>query len=196
MPDLTNNPTQPSPSTLPPKRKQGGQTAYTPEAAEAILEGIAGGKSLRSICKRPGMPSPKSVRRWVMNDTPKGFAPRYARARDMGVDAMVDEAMAIAHRDSSDAGQVARDRLIVDTVKWYASKVAVNRWGDRLHVDLSGTITHELRALSDDALLAEIAALRADVVTLAPGDGYTSAPGPEVDLDTAQNQQGPPSKVE
>lgn len=127
------------------KRKRGGQSTYSPEAATFICNRLAEGKSLREACRQKGMPSEASVRRWVIDDV-SGFAAHYARARDVGLDAMADKAMEIAARavrgtktvkkpsgtEVTTADAVERAKLHVDTIKWYLSKLAPKKYGDRL----------------------------------------------------------------
>ena len=41
---------------------------YAPEIADAILERLASGESLRAICRDKGMPNDRTVRGWVLDD--------------------------------------------------------------------------------------------------------------------------------
>lgn len=101
---------------------------YNPELAPVICERVAQGESLRAICREPGMPAEGDVRRWAIANT-EDFGTQYARSRDIGLDCEVEEALAIA-RDLSTP--VDRARLIVDTIKWRACKMAPKRYGDSL----------------------------------------------------------------
>lgn len=47
------------------EKKVGRPSDYLPEVAEDICSLIANGESLRSVCKRPGMPSRPTVFRWM-----------------------------------------------------------------------------------------------------------------------------------
>jgi hypothetical protein len=86
------------------------------------------------------------VRGWAADDV-EGFYSRYARARDVGVDAIVEECFDIAddgrndwmeREDPENPGWLfngehfARSRLRIDTRKWYGSKMAPKRYGERL----------------------------------------------------------------
>ena len=51
---------------------------YSPEVAEAICDLTAKGQSLAAICRRKGMPSPKSVQNWLKRRA--DFAEMYALA--------------------------------------------------------------------------------------------------------------------
>jgi hypothetical protein len=57
-----------------------GHTVYTAEIADTVLSELSAGRTLRDICRDPGMPSERTVRLWVMDDR-EGFAARYGRAR-------------------------------------------------------------------------------------------------------------------
>lgn len=127
----------------------GRRSTYTPELAAAICERLAAGESLRAICEPDDMPAHSTVLRWVNVD--KEFADHYARARDVGLDVMADELLDIADEPpgtvfpsgGTDNGAVAHQKLRVDTRKWYLSKLAPKRYGDRLNVDaeVKGTLT-------------------------------------------------------
>ena len=108
--------------------KRGRPSVYTPEIAEKICERLSQGESLKSICRDEEMPADSTVRQWAIDDH-EGFSAHYARARDGYLDHMADETLVIS--DDSE-GDVARDRLRVDTRKWYLSKLAPKRYGDRL----------------------------------------------------------------
>lgn len=77
-------------------------------------------------------------------EPPKGaesFPTLYARAREHWCDAMVEKALAKSmdgsgdripteYGDKPDTARVQRDRLIVDTVKWMASKIYRRQYGE------------------------------------------------------------------
>lgn len=140
------------------KKRRGRPTQYTPEVAEAICERLATGETLRSICRDEDMPHESTVRAWATKDfkadpddeNEEGFYTQYARARDLGLDAMADELLEIADDGTNDwqdrldgdgnpTGQkvvdhehVTRSRLRVDSRKWYLSKLAPKRYGERI----------------------------------------------------------------
>jgi uncharacterized Zn finger protein (UPF0148 family) len=75
--------------------KRGRPSTYTPEVAAEICARLAAGESLLEICQSTEMPSEATVRGWAIDDV-KGFASKYARARDIGLDHEADEIRAIA----------------------------------------------------------------------------------------------------
>jgi len=135
--------------------KRGRPSSFTPERGRAICELLAEGKSLLAICKKPGMPAPYTVSRWLADPANTEFQAEYARARDVGLDLLADEIMQIANtpkkgkttKKSEDGVEVTEGdmlghrRLQVDARKWYLSKLAPRRYGDRL--ELSGSVVFD-----------------------------------------------------
>ncbi|AGG31951.1 hypothetical protein MU9_2906 [Morganella morganii subsp. morganii KT] len=85
---------------------------------------------------------------------------QYARAREIQAELLAEEIIEIADDSSGDVivdddgkeqtnhERVARSRLRVDARKWYASKLAPKRYGDRIQHDQKITITD----LTDDEI--------------------------------------------
>jgi hypothetical protein len=108
--------------------------------ADAIEKWISEGKTLRSYCRKPGAPSRELVDKW--RRTNPEFGARIARARDIGYDAIAEEALAIADDASNDDdGEgnldhefVARSKLRVETRLKLLAKWDPRRYGDKLAV--------------------------------------------------------------
>ncbi len=95
------------------------------------------------------MPSAGAVRAWAEKDI-NGFAAEYAYARNKGLDHMADQVIAIADDGTldtiedadgnllTDHEHINRSRLRVDTRKWYLSKLAPKRYGEKLSMELTG----------------------------------------------------------
>jgi hypothetical protein len=115
-----------------------GAPCGTPAVASAILDRIAGGESLRSICNDIGMPSRKTVLRWLAAD--EAFAAAYARAREWQADSLEDEMSEVM----SDLRQGRLDpmtaRVLLSGLQWRASKLAPKRYGDALALRHSGGV--------------------------------------------------------
>ena len=109
----------------------GRPSAYSDDIAALIIERLAAGESLRAICTEDEMPSEALVRKWVIQDE-AGFGAQYARARDVGLDVLADQCMEIADRQHEGTGAVARDRLRFDARRWYLSKLAPKRYGEKV----------------------------------------------------------------
>ena len=159
---------------------------YSPELASEICERLAKGESLRAICKADYMPGESSVRDWVLEDR-HNFAAQYAQARDQGLDAMADQVIEIADEDpgttdqgATNTGKVAANRLRFDARRWYLSKLAPKRYGDRLNVEHSGAIA--LTDMTDDDIRAELAALAVTALAVPQGDSLTPSEDDADDL--------------
>lgn len=79
------------------KRKPGRQTIRTPEMIESILERISNGEPLAQICRDEGMPCVAAVNKW--RDEDAEFDSRFARAREVGHDAIAAESLRIIDED-------------------------------------------------------------------------------------------------
>lgn len=75
---------------------------FTAELAEEICDWIADGNTLRAFCRQPGKPSFKTVYRWM--EANKEFQTAMELARQVGFDAIADEALQIA--DTPEYGTV------------------------------------------------------------------------------------------
>ncbi len=132
------------------KRDRGRPSIFSPEIANRICERIASGETLRQVCSDPSMPAKTTVLRWLAQAQRADFRDQYARARELMGDSLAEEVIAIADDDAGDAmsdgkgGQtidwqnVQRSRLRVDARKWFASKVAPRKYGERVVQELSG----------------------------------------------------------
>jgi hypothetical protein len=72
----------------------GAHSSYTAEMADAIVEWIAQGKTLREFCRQPNTPCWSTVYNW--REEHPDFDTRFARAREMGGDAIGEETLSIA----------------------------------------------------------------------------------------------------
>lgn len=137
--------------------KIGRPSDYTAETASIICDRLAKGESLRAICRDDDMPAASSVFLWL-NKHPE-FTEQYARAREAQADFYAEEIIEIsddgtndwmARRSEAEKGagiesgwvlngeHVQRSRLRVDARKWFASKVAPKKYGDKLEATLQG----------------------------------------------------------
>lgn len=119
---------------------------YDPEIGDQICEWLIQGKSLKSCCERPDMPSVVTVFKWLR--TSEEFANLYAQARDQQADTLADQLQEISDNPT---GDVQRDRLRVDTRKWIASKLKPKKYGDRVEVEHAGTVKH-VAQMTDEEL--------------------------------------------
>lgn len=113
----------------------GRPTVFTAELADSICEQLATGASLRSICQLEDMPQESTVRHWAVEDR-DGFFAQYTRARDIGLDCRADRIIDEARSaEKADLG-----RLRFDADRWYLSKMAPKRYGDKVETVHSGEV--------------------------------------------------------
>ena len=162
------------------KSKGGRPEVYTPELAAVICARLAKGDSLRSICNTEGMPARSTVVDWIINDK-EGFSAQYARARDVGLDEMADELFDIADDSTQDtimddngnertnSEVVARSRLRVDTRKWYLSKLAPKKYGDKITQEVVGAGGGPVQVVSSEMSPQDAARAYADMIAAENG---------------------------
>lgn len=127
----------------------------TPEMIDDILERIATGQPLREICRMEGMPSFGTFYRWL-NADPK-LQERFARAREVGEEAIASECLEIADDASNDwmerndkegnsegwqlnGDHVQRSKLRVWTRLQLLAKWNPKKWGEHLNQNVSGNL--------------------------------------------------------
>ena len=79
----------------------GRPSTYSQEIADEVCRRLAGGESLRAICRDEGIPDESTVRLWALDDR-EGFAAQYARAREVQFLAIADELLEIADDGRND----------------------------------------------------------------------------------------------
>ena len=102
---------------------------YTPEIAQAICMRIATSTDrLKTICKGEGMPSHETVNQWLYK-YPE-FSRMYYDAKAAQIDILAEECNELA--DGADVGNWQVVKLQIETRKWFASKLAPKRYGDKI----------------------------------------------------------------
>ncbi len=139
-------------------KPSGRPSSFTQKVADTICDLLIEPKSLRAICATKGMPDMKTVMRWLANN--ESFRQQYARARDLQADVIADETSEIVDDGSNDwmasnkpdnpgwkenGEAIQRSRLRFDQRRWYLSKLAPKKYGDRLEVD--ATVQGEIKIL-------------------------------------------------
>jgi hypothetical protein len=131
----------------------GRPSTYSQEIADEVCRRLAGGESLRAICRDEGIPDESTVRLWALDDR-EGFAAQYARAREVQFLAIADELLEIADDGRNDWMQrrgnderggwelngehIQRSRVRIDTRKWMLSKMLPKVYGDKTEVAVTG----------------------------------------------------------
>lgn len=78
--------------------EKGRPSNYTEEIAQEIIERLSNGEPLRAICRSEGMPNWRTVYLWMSKDSELNA--RIAQAREIGFDAIAEEALYIADTPS------------------------------------------------------------------------------------------------
>ncbi len=116
------------------EKKMGRPSDYLPEVADDVCALIADGESLRSVCKRPGMPNTTKVMRWL-REYPD-FREQYAKAMESRADAVFEELFDIADGVTEEPSAVAKARLRIDTRKWALARMSPKKYGDKVTQDI------------------------------------------------------------
>lgn len=129
--------------------KRGRPTSYTEEIAADICRRVADGETLKQVCRSEHMPSESTVRGWALDDR-EGFSARYARARDLCLEAWADDIVEISDDSTNDwmrrhhgdddkeapwvinGEHVSRSKLRTENRKWLLSKLKPERYGDKM----------------------------------------------------------------
>ena len=104
---------------------------------DRIMAELETGRSLVQVCKDDGMPDRETVSRW-MRDEP-GYAAKYAYARAMQADTLFSEMADVEAKVQSGTMDSHAARVVLDSMRWRASKLAPKVYGDRLDVSVSDT---------------------------------------------------------
>ncbi len=118
------------------KRKE--HAALTPAIIEEILDGIRAGVPMAQQvvlnAERLDFPTESAFRKRLAADN--ALFADYTRAREIGADAMADETISISDGDLNP--QRAANRI--KARQWHASRMKPKVYGDKLDIDLKGTI--------------------------------------------------------
>lgn len=119
----------------------GRPSLYTPERAAEIGRRLGQGEPLTSICADIGV-CDDTVRNWMEKDEEVSRA--IARAREEGEQSIAFRARMTARgkgpeQGGDSAGDVQRDKLVIETDLKLLAKFNPKRWGDKLqHADADG----------------------------------------------------------
>lgn len=134
-------------------------TTYKPKLAAQFCAAVAeGDKSIRAICKLPGMPSKATVFRWLADN--EEFRKLYELAKDEQADTFIDEIVEIADSARGTKTAVAKAKLIYARVE-AAQKMKPRKYGRQLQLtgEGGGAVEHKVTKLTDEQLAAKIAEL-------------------------------------
>jgi hypothetical protein len=116
---------------------------YTDELGREICERLAQVGSLRRVCRDEDMPHDWTVRKWLVDN--EDFAAAYTRAKEAGIDALIDETLDLADepapstaQGSTDSGHVAWNKVRIETRRWLAERMMPKRYGVRSATEITG----------------------------------------------------------
>ena len=127
---------------------------------DSLLVQIEAGKSMREVCRMDGMPDHTTVIRWMRDDA--SLATRYARARMAQADVLFDRMEAVEEAVSAGTMDSHAARVVLDSMRWRASKLAPKVYGDRLDVSVSDS------RISITGALAAAQSRLVDVIDVTP----------------------------
>ena len=107
-------------------------TIYSVKLEDRMLEEIASGRSVISLCREEDWtPNADTWYRWMYKID--GLSDRYTRAKSISSEFHADQILAIADEADNQTFQVAR--LQIDARKWVASKLVPNKYGEKSQID-------------------------------------------------------------
>jgi len=130
------------------------------EVMVAALEGMVSGRTLQEVVQALGY-DPSIIRQWLADDGE--WAGKYRKARLLQGQAMAEEAIRVARETSR--GSNTEDKLLIETLKWAASKANPVEYGDKQTVEHQGSQTLSVKIVEDDAPVRNQKALEAGKVS-------------------------------
>lgn len=130
-------------------------SVYDETAILALCNRLIAGESMGKACRNADCPSAYAVYNRMAQD--EAFQSIIARARVAQQDAMVDGCIDMADAATPEDWQVVKLRIW--TRQWQAAKLNSKKYGEKVQMDHSGTMT--VRNLTDDQLAARLAELTA-----------------------------------
>lgn len=137
--------------------RTGRPSTYGVEIVQSICEQIAEGSSLRTICKRPGMPALSTVMLWLNQFTE--FSEQFTRGCELRAQVHAEEIIEIADDSRRDyverkrkdgtpylafeRDHVERAKVRIDARLRLMAAMNPKRFGQKVDVNHSGTITLE-----------------------------------------------------
>jgi len=110
-----------------------------------VLDWFPDGVTISQASRRLRVPE-RTVRNWVTGDPV--YRERYLAARPMLGNALAEEALQIARTSTSQT--TSTDRVLIETLKWMASKCAPEDYGDRQVVVNQGEQTLKVSVVEEE----------------------------------------------
>lgn len=152
-----------------------GKAIYTPELAQKVCDALARTGSLRAVCRELGI-GRNTVVDWIVKDI-DGFADAYARAKDIGIDELVDEMLEISNTpvmgtettQKADGGvevktseMLGHRKIQIETRRWLAERMAPKKYGLKQGLDVTNSdASLQVDETTRSARVAQLLALAA-----------------------------------
>lgn len=129
----------------------GRPSKYSLQLAEKICEKIASSNlGLTKICEDEDFPNRITIHNWLKEH--EEFLNMYTRAKEDQADFLADEILEIADKallgittvdkplgvETTEADNVQRSRLMIESRKWLAMKLKPRKYGDKMDVTTNG----------------------------------------------------------
>ena len=116
-------------------------------AVEQVLAWMAEGKTVKEGVEQFGLGvTPGTVRRWMAER--EEWMARYQQAKKLLAYALAEEAITVARESTNHSS--AADRVLIETLKWAASKANPAEYGDRQTVEHQGAQTLQVKVVEED----------------------------------------------
>lgn len=120
--------------SAPVEKQMARPSIFTEDLAAEICKRLSSGQSLRKICSENDMPNISTVMDWLQrNET---FSAQYTRAREAQAETLADQIVDLVDEEDDPA----KARVRMDARKWFASKVAPKKYGDKIAQEVTGNM--------------------------------------------------------
>jgi hypothetical protein len=145
----------------------------------AVLLTMTEGETLAEAAAEEGV-KPSTVRGWIAADPT--LMQEYMAVKRLQAQAWAEEAIQVARESTNQSA--TKDRLLVDTLKWAASKASPTEFGDKQLVEHQGAQEITVRVVEDDVPVRNPKAVAGamESVTLLTAQQTMALPAP-VDAD-------------
>lgn len=118
--------------------KMGRPTKYDDDLIDEICTRVANGTPLREICREEGKPAWTTFYNWINAD--KELFERFARARELGTDAIAEDTLAIIDAPPERVEDEKSSRVDSGYVQWQKNRVELrlkllSKWNPRKYGD-------------------------------------------------------------
>jgi hypothetical protein len=124
------------------QKSKGRPSKYMKTLGDEICTRIAGGESLRAICRESDKPVLSTVLLWVVDEKHKHFSEQYARSRIAAGYSHADEMLELRHRVVDGELEPQAAKVVMDALKWGAERMAPKKHG--AHQTIEHSVDNDL----------------------------------------------------